>query len=188
MDYKKYNDFELIYNVRENDDDSYDKLFNKYLPIMKNIAYMFYNNYRYYGYDLEDFQQEAYIAFCNAINCFDEKKDTLFYTFVVLCINRSLITFSRKISCDKKNINLNNVLNIDDINFIGNSNIEEFCSYDELISLCKNIICNLEFEDSCIFELRCNGFLYREISELLDIPLKRVQFKGRKFKNLFVDI
>ena len=29
MNYRKYNDYELIYNVRENDDESYDNLFNK---------------------------------------------------------------------------------------------------------------------------------------------------------------
>ena len=87
MNYKKYNDYELIYNVRENDDSSYNYLFNKYIPIMKRLAYTYYNNYKNYGYDLDDFQQEAYIAFHSAINSFNECKDSLFYTFVVLCLS-----------------------------------------------------------------------------------------------------
>ena len=37
MDYKDYNDYELIYMVRENDDSSYDILFQKYIPIIKRM-------------------------------------------------------------------------------------------------------------------------------------------------------
>ena len=45
MNYKKYNDYELIYMIRENDNDSYDILYNKYLPVMKSIAFNYYNKY-----------------------------------------------------------------------------------------------------------------------------------------------
>ena len=82
MNYKKYNDYELIYNVRENDDNSYNDLFNKYIPIMKRLAYNYYNKYSNYGYDLEDFQQEAFIAFHSAVNNFSESKNILFYTLI----------------------------------------------------------------------------------------------------------
>ena len=38
MDYKKYNDYELISMVCENDEDSYYSLFSKYELIIKSIA------------------------------------------------------------------------------------------------------------------------------------------------------
>lgn len=184
MNYKKYNDYELIYNVRENDDESYDNLFNKYIPIMKRLAYKYYSNYSSYGYDLEDFQQEAYIAFHGAVNNYNERKDILFYTFVILCINRSLLSFCRKISCERKNISNSYLINIDDCNIIGTSNIEEYCEYCDIVFSFNNIYTKLGLEDSCIFELRYNGFTYKEISELLDLPLRRVQFKIRKVRKI----
>ena len=38
----------------------------------------------------------------------------------------------------------------------------------------------MDIEESCILELKYNGFTYKEISTLLDISLRRAQFKGRK--------
>ena len=46
MKYKNYNDYELIYMVKENDDFSYDALYKKYMPIIKSIAYDFYIKYK----------------------------------------------------------------------------------------------------------------------------------------------
>lgn len=184
MNYKKYNDYELIYNVRENDDNSYNDLFNKYIPIMKRLAYNYYNKYSNYGYDLEDFQQEAFIAFHSAVNNFSESKNILFYTFVTLCINRSLLSFCKKISCEMKNISNKYLINIDDNNIVGNSNIDDYCDYSDIKTLFNRVYLELNFEDSCIFELRYNGFSYKEISELLDLSLRRVQFKVRKVRNI----
>ena len=44
MNYKQ-NDYELIYMVRENDEVSQDLLYEKYLPIIKNLASEFYQKY-----------------------------------------------------------------------------------------------------------------------------------------------
>lgn len=185
MNYKKYNDYELIYNVRENDDSSYDILFNKYIPIIKKMAYNYYSSYKYYGHELEDFQQEAYISFYNATMNFDERKNSGFYSFVILCMNRALLTFCRKISCEKKNISSIYLVSIDDVSVaLGDSNIEKYYADNDIKDFFDNIRLELEFEDSCIIELRYNGFTYKEISILLDLPLRKVQFRGRKFKRL----
>lgn len=185
MNYKKYNDYELIYNVRENDDYSYDCLFNKYIPIMKKLAYKYYSNYKDYGCELEDFQQEAYISFYSAVNSYNEDQNSLFYTFVVLCINRALSTFCRKITCEKKNINCNYLINIDDVPYIfGENNIEDYYNNIGVRDFIKSIYLNMNLDDSCILELRYNGFTYKEISILLDIPLRKVQLRGRKIKRI----
>lgn len=42
MNYKKYNDYELIYMIRENDDSSQNILFEKYQPIIRKFANDFY--------------------------------------------------------------------------------------------------------------------------------------------------
>lgn len=187
MNYKNYNDYELIYMVRDNDNESYDVLFSKYTPIIKRIAYDYYCSYKNYGYDLDDFNQEAYIAFNNAVNNFKEEKDILFYSFVILCVRRSLFSFCRKISCERKNISNDYLIDIDSNDVFCDSNIDDYIDYKEIISDVKNISLDLTFIELCIFELKYNGFTYMEISELLDLPLRHIQFKGRKIKKFFIE-
>ena len=51
-----------------------------------------------------------------------------------------------------------------------------------------NVFNSLDLDTSCVFELRFNGFSYREISQLLDISISSVDSKlsrARRFmKNL----
>ena len=184
MKYKNYNDYELIYMVKENDDFSYDALYKKYMPIIKSIAYDFYIKYKNYGYEFDDFVQEAYLSFHNAIKHFDEQKDVLFYTFSILCIRRSLISFSRRITSSKKNISNENFVSLDEYDCIGESNIDFYSNYNDLVSMLKNLILSLEFEDACILELRYNGFSFTEISSLLDLSLRHIQFRSKNIKRI----
>lgn len=183
MFYKKDNDYELIYMVRENDNGSYNTLFNKYLPIMKRLSYNYYVKYKNYGADYDDFLQESYVAFHNALTKFNENRNVLFYTFVTLCINRALLSFCKKITCDKKNISNLLLVDIDNYDICGESNIDDYIKYDENRDILKKILYSLDFDDACVFELKINGFSYKEISVLLDIPLRTVQFRGSKVRN-----
>ncbi len=181
MNYK-HNDYELIYMVREHDDLSQDLLYEKYLPIIKNIAKEFYKNYNNYGYDYDDFFQEGLIAFQKAIINYNENKNALFYTFSVLCIRRSLLTFCRNISSSKKNQIVSDFVPIDDYSGLcldAKSNIDSIVSETEIMEISRKIILELPFENSCIFELKLNGFTYREIGVLLDLPSSTVEFKNR---------
>lgn len=187
MKYKQ-NDYELIYMVRENDDNCRDRLYEKYLPVIKNIANEFYQKFSTFGYDYDDFVQEAMIAFQKSIINFDEAKDTLFYTFTVICIRRSLLTFCRNISNTRKNISNKNYLSIDEYENIlldVNSDIDSICDAHEIFEISRKIIMNLSFENGCIFELRLNGFSYREIGTLLDMPVSSVEFRNRTAKRKF---
>ena len=113
MQYKKYNDYELVYMVRENEL-SKDLLYRKYQPLLRKISEEFYRQYKYYGCDYEDFLQEANIAFEKAIINFDDSKESLFYSFVDLCVKRRLISFSRNISNSKKNISAHYYIDINE--------------------------------------------------------------------------
>lgn len=185
MKYKNYNDYELIYMVRENDNFCYDELFNKYQPVIKSIAYDFYTKYKNYGYDLDDFNQEANLAFHKSVNGFDESKNILFYTFCTLCIRRTLMSFCRRISNNKKNISVTNLLSIDEYDMFGFSNVDDYNRYSINAEIVKKTMLDLNFEDSCIFELVYNGFSYYEISLLLDLSVRHIQFKSRKNKEKF---
>lgn len=183
MNYKQINDYELIYMVRENDDGSKDLLYEKYLPIIKNIANEYYQKFNSYGYDYEDFVQEAMIAFQKSIISYDEKKNILFYTFTIICIRRNLLTFCRNITSKRKNTSNNNFLPIEDYCVVDSkANINSLISDLELEELIHQLIISLPFENSCIFELKVNGFTYREIGLLIDLPSSTVEFKNRLSK------
>jgi len=181
MNYKIYNDYELIYNVRENDDFSRDVLYEKYSPIIRKLASEYYKKFNQYGYEFDDFLQEAYISFQKAIVRFNDNKGCLFYTFVVMCIKRSLITFSKRIS--NKNLANTNMIDIDECIVVDHqSSVDNILSCNELETLLKNMMYSLSFDLGNILELRINNFSYCEIGKLLDIPLSTVNYRCRMVK------
>ncbi len=181
--YKDINDYEQLYLVSENDDIAKERLFNKYKPIIISIAKK-YINYSNNKFDMEDLIQEGYIGLNRAISSFNEHEGVLFYTFSVVCIERQIKSYYRSY-CALKNYYLNNAYSLDleidnmllsDIikdPSISSNPVKSFDNtylQDKLIEF-KN---NLDFRHSMVFELRYNGFKYREISELLDIPISIV--------------
>ena len=184
MNYQNYNDFELIYMVREHDDDSYDTLFQKYLPIIKRIASDYYNNFSSYGCDLDDFVQEGYLGFQRAVSSYDEHKDILFYTFAVMCIHRKILSFCRRITSNMKNISNHYLVDYDEVPILDSfPGMEHLFLNREFISCLWNVIYTFPFEYTCVFELRMNQLHYSEISELLEIPVRRAHFIVRKVQN-----
>ena len=192
MDYKKYNDYELIYMVRENDDAYLKVLYDKYYPMIRSIAYHYYQAYPNYGYELDDFIQEGFLSFQKALNQFNEEKDVLFYTFACVCIHRGFISFCRKISFSNKNIPFMNSVSIEEISIEDKkSDIDTIFSTYEFEKVCNQILFELPDDLGCLFELRYNGFNYREIGILLDIPRSTVDFRFRKIRkyiNHFFDL
>ena len=184
MKYQNYNDYELIYMVRENDDDSYGILFHKYLPIIKRIACDYYRSYSNYGYDLDDFIQEGYLGFQRAITSYNEDKDILFYTFVTLCIHRKIINFCKKITCDRKNISNDYLVDCDEIPLADHGfDLTELFANRELISMVWEVVYSFPIEYTSVFELRMNQFRYSEISQLMEIPDRRAEFIDRRIMN-----
>lgn len=182
MDYKDLNDYELIYMVRENDDSSYDILFNKYLPVIRRISSEYYNLFSDYGYDFCDFLQEGYLGFQKALDSFNEDNNTLFYTFLIICLKRHLKCFCKRITCESKNINRYQFVDIDstEIEDLGR-NIDYNINKDIFIHEIWDVV--YSFDDimfSCVFELKINNFKYSEISELLDMDVKKIKLIQRR--------
>lgn len=182
MLYRGYNDYELIYMVKENCDDYRGILYDKYSSILKSISYEYYSKFKNYGFDYDDFLQEAYIAFERAIIKYDDNNGALFYTFVVLCVRRSLISFCRSIT-NNKHISCDNLVSIDEISITDSKyDVDNLFDYFELVDKIKNILYSLPIEISTIMELRLNNFSFSEISILLDLPVSTVEFRNRRVK------
>lgn len=183
MDYKKLNDYEIVYMIKENDDEeSRNLLLKKYIPMVNKISFKYRDYAKKYGIEFDDLRQEGLIALNNAISNFDSNNGALFYTYSSVCIERHLITFCKRAN-NLKNYALNNCNNDDDDYYIipdekntmDNYLFERFI--EENFFTIKN---SFDIKYSTIFELRYNGFSYKEISDLLDIPLTTID--GRMYR------
>ena len=178
MNYKNYNDYELISMVRENDEFSYYSLFEKYKPIVKNISKEFYDRYSDYGYDYDDFIQEGYVGFQNALNKYDSSKGALFYTFVELCIRRRLISFTKNITLPKRNISNKYFVSLDDLDVRDNSvSLNDELDYEDTMNTIKDVLYSLDLKYTAPFELKMNNFSLKEISILLEVSINSVSYR-----------
>ena len=176
------NDDELIYLIRENDDESINIIFNKYKPIINKVCSSYYDFAKRHGVDYSDLIQEGNISLYKAYSSYDRYSNNNFYTYFLRCLNNHLNSFCRDISVKKhETLNKSVSINLDiDINKYINKNYNYIPYEEEFINI-KNLF---EFNYSIIFELRYNGFSYKEISKLLDIPISTIDGRLSKIRNI----
>ena len=109
MQYKEYNDYELLYMVQENDETAYNLLYEKYKPLVINFAMKYAKVYTNYGIDINDFILEGYIGLDNSINKFKDYDEYKFQGLVSTCINRQMQNLVKQAKL-KRNQILNNSL------------------------------------------------------------------------------
>ncbi len=193
MDYKNYNDYELVYQVRENDSIAYDILMKKYGTLVDKYAKEYYYKNKNIGIEIEDLYQEGMLGVVMALNDYNSS-DTLFYTYASLCIRREMERLVKS-SKRKKHMILNesislstNVYYEDDVYLEdiipSDYNLEESFSGDELLRILNKLKYKFNDIDSMIFELKFNFFTTREISILLGISYKFVDNRLRKIRKI----
>ena len=180
----KYNDYELLDLIYDNDEVAYDIMLKKYKPIIYSKALEYYNYLKanhYEGFTLDDFLQEGIIAFNHAIKKFDSNKGTLFYSFLLVCLTSNFNYMYRSILTLKNRP----LLKYQELDFeVRDSEakdpydvIDDLDIYDEL----NNYLYDLNIEDAAIITLRLNNFKYREIMDLLEVSSSHI---SRVIKNL----
>ena len=173
----KYNDYELLDLICDNDEVAYNIMINKYKPVIYNKALEYYNYLRsnnYEGLTLDDFLEEGLITLNHAIKSFDSNKGTLFYSFLLVCLTSSFNLMLRKVFTIKNRpllkyqeleYEVKDSKGIDPYDYVDNLDI-----YDEL----NNYLYNIGLIDSAIIELRLNNFKYSEIMKLLDVSASKI--------------
>lgn len=197
MDYKGINDYEQLYLISENDEEARNLVYDKYKPIVISIASK-YMNKNIDKVDLDDLIQEGYIGLDKAIRTFRETANACFYTFANICIEGQILSYLRGYNT-KKNYVLNKSYYIDDIDYnrllsvrqlnedlIKNSDPAEYLNESFYNRMCIDFKHTLAMNDSCIFELRYNGFKYKEIAKLLGISVSTVDTRLRHIKERFL--
>lgn len=168
-----YNDYELFYMACESED-ALSFLIEKYEPLFRKLSYFFIRKFPNNGLDIDDLIQHCRYITCYAVDKFSESNGILFYSYLLVCLRGGLNNYVRKYN--NKEIyyymDYDNYENFDEFRDDKNS---FDCVIDSDFE--RDVIgfkYNLSFLDSCIFELRYNGFSYKEIASLLEVKLKKV--------------
>lgn len=105
--YNNLTDSELIYKIRENDDEAFKTLSERYSSMIHGIV----NKYAESS-DIDDLLQEANISFYYATQFFDFQSAS-FKTFSSVCVERGVITAVKK-NAAKKRIPTNLIVSLND--------------------------------------------------------------------------
>ncbi|MDO4962495.1 MAG: sigma-70 family RNA polymerase sigma factor [bacterium] len=195
MDYKDYNDYELLSYIKEGNEDANNILIKKYEPLIVKIASRMYPNCKNNGLDLSDLIQEGMIGLNHAIDRYQEIENVLFYTYAQKCIERKILSVIISSNRDKNKI-LNESISYDDdenllIKFIKSkspSPEEEIINIEIEENLLNKIKEKLTKLENQVFELLIVGFKYKEIASMLEKDDKSIDNAIQRIKGKIKDI
>jgi len=193
MNYNDINDYELLSYVSENEDAS-EIIFEKYKPLIINVATNMIKYCKNSGVDLNDLIQEGLVGLNIAIKSFADNKDASFYTYAVRCINNRMISLI--VSCRRlKNKALNDsvFLELSDndlTNSYGKDIADNSFNPEEILIDLENKNEILEIIENCLNEnekqviyLKIDGYKYKEIADILGKDIKYVDNIIQRIKN-----
>ena len=129
-DFKKINDYEIMFLVNEKNENAEEILIKKY----KNLINKYVEEYKVTGLQngLEecDLYQEGLLGLINAIKTFDQSKEASFYTYANICIKTKIQTAIRD-SSSKKNIVLNQSVSLDNLTNSDSTNYYDIICNDK---------------------------------------------------------
>ena len=200
MDYKEYNDYELLNYIDENDEIASDILYQKYRPYIQKYARNLYPYVKGAGIEINDLVQEGLLGLTSAVRYFKEQGENTFYTYATTCIKRrmiSTIVATRRL----KNKILNESIPIESVDEDGDPQFLEYLLSDEKLNP-ENVLMSNEYQnnliqkakdkltslESAVFELKISGFRYKEIAEILDKDPKAIDNALQRIKLKLKDI
>lgn len=195
MNYKNYNDYELLNYIAEKDEDANNIMFKKYEPLIINTAKKMQKYIKNTGLELNDLIQEGMLGLNNAIETYLDNKETIFYTYAKKCIERKIISLVISTTRLKHKI-LNESISIEATDEYGEAvnleyllkdnseNPESILLTDEytkdLMKIAEDNLTTFELQ---VFELKINGFDYKEIADILDKPTKSIDNALQRIKS-----
>lgn len=194
MDYRDYNDFELLSYVKENNEEAINILYDKYKNIIEKTAYKMAKYCKYNGLEQNDLAQEGYYGLSLAIENFNDSMDNTFYTYAVTCIERKMISaiiasnrqkhkiLNESVSLEKYNED-DDVVEIESLLVDNSYNPENIIlEHDGTLELIKKIEESLTDFETMVFELKISNFSYKEIAEILDKDSKSIDNAIQRIK------
>ena len=189
MEYKDFNDYELVYYIHDGNEDANNILIKKYEPLINKVALKMLPYCKGNGLELEDLVQEGMIGLNHAIERYKEQEDILFFTYAKKCIERKIISVVVGSNRNKNKV-LNESVSYDNdenqiIKYLQDKNpspLEEVVNIEKEEDLLKEFKKNLTDFEKQVFELHISGFKYKEIAELLDKSPKSIDNTIQRIK------
>lgn len=189
MDYKDYNDYELIEYINEGNEEANNILIKKYEPLIIKIATKMLPYCKNNGLEKNDLIQEGMIGLSHALDRYQEQKDTLFYTYAKTCIERKIISVVIGSNRNKNKI-LNESISYDNeenllLKFMSDTKqtpeeaVLNVAIEEDLVNRINEVLTDLEQQ---VFTLLINGFKYKEIAEILDKDQKSIDNAIQRIK------
>lgn len=200
MNYKNYNDYELLSYVNDNNEEAIELIYKKYQPLIEQNAKRLLKYSKYAGLELNDLIQEGLLGLSKAIKSFSDTKEASFYTYAKTCVERKQISAligSQRLKHkflneslpfevydkDQEPIDLGDLI-IDNSNNPENimSDIEES---NMLIEKINGVLTDFERQ---VFNLKASGFNYIEIANLLEKDRKQIDNAIQRIKCKIKDL
>jgi RNA polymerase sigma factor (sigma-70 family) len=168
------NDEELIYMVRENDEEAWKIIMEKYEPLLKYLAFYYQKTYGVKAsIDHEDLLQEMRLTLYKAIRMYKTDENNRFYPYLSASLKNTCNDYyKRRYKRYQKEF------------LVADISKYELCEeQDPLLStyydyylteLLKDFNTKLNAQDSAIFLLKLSSMAYQDIAKILDINTKKV--------------
>ena len=186
MQYKEYNDYELLYMVKENDETAYNLLYEKYKPLVISLAKKYASTYQNYGIDINDYILEGYVGLDTSIKRFKDYDEHKFQNLLCTCVIRQMQNLIKQ-ARQKRNHILNNSLYYEtmqknqELDFLEIKADENAINPEKILidiestnELYNNIKSNLKGIELDVFKLKIKGYTNIEIAEKLNKPVKSI--------------
>lgn len=171
------NDYELVFLAQEGNEDAVNIIYQKYKPIIVKKSKNAIVFATHHGIDINDIMQEGFIGLDEAIKNFSQDTDASFYTFAMLCVDRQILNYVRKITGGKDKI-LNDAITINDSlekTVDDGTNLElSFMGRDNDIYMVNEIRKILTDFERQVFDLRIKGYSFEEIGNELNKDMKSI--------------
>ena len=203
MQYREYNDYELLNYISENNEEANEILFEKYKPLIVNISNKLYKYCKNKGLELNDLIQEGMLGLNLALKNYDQNKDASsdgknnicmfrIYTYARKCIERKIISLVVS-TCRLKHKILNDSVSFEiktnetdvfemvvgDNSYNPEDMMINYETETEIIEKAHNLLTDLEKQ---VFDLKISGFNYKEIAEILEKDPKTIDNAIQRLK------
>ncbi len=188
----KYNDYELIYMIRQNDDNAYSLLLSKYERLVFKLALGFCKNNKLDTRFKEELVQLGFIGLYEATTLFKESCNTTFMTFAYLVIKRKMQNYYTKyykISAYEMPYEEEIYVKETAESYLPNYNSEtpETIFFDKLQSeMILEAFDMLRPQDKVIIKYKLQGYSYKEIARFCNISTKQVDNALQRIKKELV--
>ena len=108
------NDYELVCLAQEGNEDAINLIYQKYKPIIIKKSQNAIVFATHHGIDINDIMQEGFMGLDEAIKNFSQDTEATFYTFAMLCVDRQILNYLRKMTGGRDRA-LNEAISINDI-------------------------------------------------------------------------